>query len=114
MTRCPHSLHSRCDQPRQAAATFARRRFDPHLAAPPHLITAPPLTGPDTRLSAGDRVPSWWASHGIAASSKWRSWYGWGVPGLQVSSVALIGEGVDHLAYEVNGELVVRFSKEDD
>src|SRR5262249_7592930 len=33
---------------------------------------------------------------------------------LQVSSVALIGEGVDHLAYEVNGELVVRFSKEDD
>ena len=37
-----------------------------------------------------------------------------GVPGLQVSSVALIGEGVDHLAYEVNGELVVRFSKEDD
>jgi aminoglycoside phosphotransferase (APT) family kinase protein len=37
-----------------------------------------------------------------------------GVHGLQVSSVALIGEGVDHLAYEVNGELVVRFSKEDD
>src|SRR5215471_11137158 len=37
-----------------------------------------------------------------------------GVPGLQVSSVALIGEGGDHLAYEVNGELVVCFSKEDD
>jgi aminoglycoside phosphotransferase (APT) family kinase protein len=37
-----------------------------------------------------------------------------GVPGLQVRSVVLIGEGTDNLAYEVNGELVVRFSKEPD
>ena len=37
-----------------------------------------------------------------------------GVPGLQVRSVALSGEGTDNLAYEVNGELVVRFSKEPD
>lgn len=37
-----------------------------------------------------------------------------GVPGLQVRSVGLIGEGTDNLAYEVNGELVVRFSKEPD
>src|SRR5690349_2435148 len=36
------------------------------------------------------------------------------VPGLQVSSVALIGEGVDNLAYEVNDDLVVRVSKEGD
>jgi aminoglycoside phosphotransferase (APT) family kinase protein len=36
------------------------------------------------------------------------------VPGLQVRSVAFIGEGADNLAYEVNGELVVRFSKEPD
>jgi aminoglycoside phosphotransferase (APT) family kinase protein len=35
-----------------------------------------------------------------------------GVRGFQVRSVVLIGEGVDNLAYEVNGELVVRFSKE--
>lgn len=37
-----------------------------------------------------------------------------GVPGLQVRSVALIGEGTDNLAYEVNGDLIVRFSKEPD
>jgi hypothetical protein len=37
-----------------------------------------------------------------------------GVRGLQVRSVALIGEGVDNLAYAVNGELIVRFSKEPD
>jgi hypothetical protein len=37
-----------------------------------------------------------------------------GVRGLQVRSVVLIGEGVDNLAYEVNGDLVVRFSKESD
>ena len=37
-----------------------------------------------------------------------------GVPGLQVRSVVLMGEGTDNLAYEVNGELVVRFSKEPD
>jgi aminoglycoside phosphotransferase (APT) family kinase protein len=37
-----------------------------------------------------------------------------GAPGLQVHSVVLIGEGTDNLAYEVNGELVVRFSKEPD
>ncbi len=34
--------------------------------------------------------------------------------GFQVRSVVLIGEGVDNLAYEVNGELIVRFSKEPD
>jgi aminoglycoside phosphotransferase (APT) family kinase protein len=37
-----------------------------------------------------------------------------GVPGLQVRSLVLVGEGMDNLAYEVNGELVVRFSKEPD
>lgn len=37
-----------------------------------------------------------------------------GVRGLQVRSAVLIGEGVDNLAYEVNGELIVRFSKEPD
>ena len=37
-----------------------------------------------------------------------------GAPGLQVRSVVLIGEGTDNLAYEVNRELVVRFSKEAD
>jgi aminoglycoside phosphotransferase (APT) family kinase protein len=37
-----------------------------------------------------------------------------GVPGLQVRSLVLIGEGMDNLAYEVNGELIVRFSKEPD
>jgi hypothetical protein len=37
-----------------------------------------------------------------------------GVPGLQVRSVVLTGEGTDNLACEVNGELVVRFSKEPD
>ncbi|HEY3036529.1 MAG TPA: hypothetical protein VGJ54_17960, partial [Streptosporangiaceae bacterium] len=37
-----------------------------------------------------------------------------GMRGLQVRSAVLIGEGVDNLAYEVNGELVVRFSKEPD
>jgi aminoglycoside phosphotransferase (APT) family kinase protein len=37
-----------------------------------------------------------------------------GVPGLQVRSVVLIGEGTDNVACEVNGELIVRFSKEPD
>ena len=37
-----------------------------------------------------------------------------GAPGFQVRSVALLGEGPDNLAYEVNGELVVRVSKEPD
>jgi aminoglycoside phosphotransferase (APT) family kinase protein len=37
-----------------------------------------------------------------------------GAPGLQGHSVVLLGEGTDNLAYEVNGELVVRFSKESD
>jgi aminoglycoside phosphotransferase (APT) family kinase protein len=37
-----------------------------------------------------------------------------GVRGFQVRSVVLTGEGVDNLAYEVNGELIVRFSKEPD
>ncbi|MGY4907134.1 phosphotransferase family protein [Streptomyces sp. 900116325] len=34
--------------------------------------------------------------------------------GYQVDSVVQLGEGLDNLAYEVNGELVVRFSKEPD
>jgi aminoglycoside phosphotransferase (APT) family kinase protein len=37
-----------------------------------------------------------------------------GVPNLRVRSVVLIGEGTDNVAYQVNGELVVRFSKEPD
>ena len=37
-----------------------------------------------------------------------------GVQGFQARSVVLIGEGVDNLVYEVNGELIVRFSKEPD
>jgi aminoglycoside phosphotransferase (APT) family kinase protein len=37
-----------------------------------------------------------------------------GMRSFQVRSVVLLGEGADNLAYEVNGELVVRFSKESD
>jgi aminoglycoside phosphotransferase (APT) family kinase protein len=37
-----------------------------------------------------------------------------GVPGLPIRSVVLIGEGTDNVAYQVNDELVVRFSKEPD
>jgi aminoglycoside phosphotransferase (APT) family kinase protein len=37
-----------------------------------------------------------------------------GLPGLQCRSVVLIGEGTDNRAYEVDGELIVRFSKEPD
>ncbi|MFJ9345919.1 phosphotransferase family protein [Streptomyces sp. NPDC101237] len=36
------------------------------------------------------------------------------MPGYRVASVVPLGEGVDNLAYEVNGELVVRFAKEPD
>jgi aminoglycoside phosphotransferase (APT) family kinase protein len=36
------------------------------------------------------------------------------LPGYQIDSVALLGEGEDNIAYEVNGELVVRFSQEPD
>ena len=36
------------------------------------------------------------------------------MPGYQVDSVVQVGEGLDNLAYEVNGELIVRFSKESD
>ncbi|MFD7606672.1 phosphotransferase family protein [Streptomyces mirabilis] len=32
----------------------------------------------------------------------------------QIDSVVPLGEGLDNLAYEVNGELIVRFSKEPD
>jgi aminoglycoside phosphotransferase (APT) family kinase protein len=35
-------------------------------------------------------------------------------PGYQVDSVVLIGAGLDHLAYEVNGELIVRGRTEPD
>jgi hypothetical protein len=34
------------------------------------------------------------------------------LPDHQVHSVVHVGEGSDHLAYEVNGELIVRCSKE--
>ena len=36
------------------------------------------------------------------------------LPGYEVQSVAGLGEGLDNLAYEVNGELIVRKSKEAD
>jgi aminoglycoside phosphotransferase (APT) family kinase protein len=36
------------------------------------------------------------------------------MPDYEVDSVVQIGEGLDNLAYEVNGELIVRFSKEPD
>ncbi|CAA9562166.1 MAG: putative phosphotransferase [uncultured Thermomicrobiales bacterium] len=37
-----------------------------------------------------------------------------GMPGYQVANVVLLGEGLDHVAYEVNGALIVRCSKEPD
>ena len=36
------------------------------------------------------------------------------MPDYQVDSVVQVGEGLDNLAYEVNGELIVRLSKEPD
>jgi aminoglycoside phosphotransferase (APT) family kinase protein len=36
------------------------------------------------------------------------------LPDYRIDSVALLGEGEDNIAYEVNGELIVRFSKEPD
>jgi hypothetical protein len=36
------------------------------------------------------------------------------LPGNRVDSVVPVGEGTDHLAFEVNGELIVRWSKEPD
>ncbi|MET8146063.1 aminoglycoside phosphotransferase family protein [Sphaerisporangium sp. NPDC005288] len=36
------------------------------------------------------------------------------LPGYRVHSMVLLGEGQDNIAYEVNGELIVRFSKEPD
>jgi aminoglycoside phosphotransferase (APT) family kinase protein len=36
------------------------------------------------------------------------------LPGYRIDSVVPIGEGLDNVAYEVNGELVVRFGKEPD
>jgi aminoglycoside phosphotransferase (APT) family kinase protein len=36
------------------------------------------------------------------------------LPGYRVDSVVRVGEGSDHLAYEVNGELIVRWAKEPD
>jgi aminoglycoside phosphotransferase (APT) family kinase protein len=36
------------------------------------------------------------------------------LPGFQVRSVVLLGQGMDNLVYDVNGALVVRFSKEPD
>jgi len=37
-----------------------------------------------------------------------------GMPGYRVDSVVRLREGLDNVAYEVNGELIVRFSKEPD
>ncbi|MCX0269220.1 phosphotransferase [Nocardia zapadnayensis] len=36
------------------------------------------------------------------------------LPDYRIDTVALLGEGEDNLAYEVNGELIVRFAKEPD
>jgi aminoglycoside phosphotransferase (APT) family kinase protein len=36
------------------------------------------------------------------------------VPGYRVDSVVLLGEGEDNIAFQVNDELIVRFSKESD
>lgn len=36
------------------------------------------------------------------------------LPGYRIDSVRRLGEGMENLAYDVNGELVVRFSKEPD
>ncbi|WP_051753265.1 phosphotransferase family protein [Streptosporangium amethystogenes] len=36
------------------------------------------------------------------------------LPGYRINTVTPLGEGQDNLAYEVNGELIVRFSKEAD
>jgi aminoglycoside phosphotransferase (APT) family kinase protein len=36
------------------------------------------------------------------------------MPGYQIDSVVEVGEGLDNRAYEVNGELIVRFSMEPD
>ena len=34
------------------------------------------------------------------------------LPGYEVRSLGRLGEGLDHVSYEVNGELIVRKSKE--
>lgn len=36
------------------------------------------------------------------------------LPGYRIESVVLLGEGQENIAYEVNGELIVRFGKEPD
>ncbi|WP_326614367.1 aminoglycoside phosphotransferase family protein [Streptomyces scopuliridis] len=36
------------------------------------------------------------------------------LPGYRIDSVMLLGEGENNIAYEVNGELIVRFSKDPD
>jgi aminoglycoside phosphotransferase (APT) family kinase protein len=36
------------------------------------------------------------------------------LPGYQVDSLVQVGEGLDNLAYEVNGELILRWAKEPD
>ena len=33
------------------------------------------------------------------------------LPGYRVDSVVPLGEGLDNVAYEVNGDLIVRFSR---
>ncbi len=37
-----------------------------------------------------------------------------GLPGYRIESVTLLGAGQDNIAYEVNGELIVRFGRESD
>jgi aminoglycoside phosphotransferase (APT) family kinase protein len=36
------------------------------------------------------------------------------LPNYQVEAVVVVGEGLDHSAYEINGQLLVRFSKQPD
>jgi aminoglycoside phosphotransferase (APT) family kinase protein len=36
------------------------------------------------------------------------------MPDYRIGSIAVLGEGLDNVAYEVNGELIVRFSKQPD
>jgi hypothetical protein len=37
-----------------------------------------------------------------------------GMPDYRVDSVTVLGEGLDNVAYEVNGELIARFSRAPD
>jgi aminoglycoside phosphotransferase (APT) family kinase protein len=52
--------------------------------------------------------------HGHDSVVEVRSVVAGSMPGYRVDSVVPLGEGLDNAAYEVNGELIVRFSKEPD